>query len=299
MNWFNPSKSLQDFLGSQQNEQSQQMQMNQNEQINQINPNQIIENNQINQMEEIPQQQIQEEHQNQMIENNQMEEIKPKSTLLPFEETLPYQRQTYVPFEQTLPPAKIVHTKRKHEDKKYTLRNTYDQHFNNNNTNTNSNEMNQQNQMQMTEEIIGYKKLGFVINHVEGKTIIQGGGDIVENGTMLYDKENKELSVVEDVFGQITDPFYVISSIVPLGEDVFVMVKSNTFVDVNTISRYGSDATGVDDIEIDENDRSDFSDDEQERLWKQKRKMQRRENGVERQWSPQNEMEMQQDFDDY
>ena len=174
------------------------------------------------------------------------------------------------------------------------------------NTTNDSNQYNQYNynnqmndNMQMKEEIIGYKKLGFVVNQVEGKAIIQGGGDIVDNGTVLYDKENKEIGIIEDVFGQITAPFYVISTAIPVGEDVFVLVKTNTFVDVNSISRYGSDATGVDDVELGEDERSDFSDDEQERLWKQKRKMQRRENGVERQWSPQNEMEMQQDFDDY
>ncbi|KAL7714942.1 hypothetical protein QTN25_007664 [Entamoeba marina] len=125
----------------------------------------------------------------------------------------------------------------------------------------------------MKEESINtsYRTIGIVSKNVENKSIIQGGNEVIDFGTQLFCNGNL-VGVVNDVFGQITSPYYVIDGIIPIGSEICVEDKRDIFVDINKVNTYGTDASGVNDMELPEDER-EFSDDEEERIFKRKKKM--------------------------
>ena len=115
------------------------------------------------------------------------------------------------------------------------------------------------------------KIIGRVIRKAEDKCIIQGNEEIIDVGTELYHNGEKVGEVV-DIFGQITQPFYVVAANLEVNDVVCIMVEKDwKGIDVNTISRYGTDASGMNDMELPEDER-EFSDDEEERMAKRMRR---------------------------
>ncbi|BFU20335.1 NAF1 domain containing protein [Entamoeba histolytica HM-1:IMSS-B] len=115
------------------------------------------------------------------------------------------------------------------------------------------------------------KKVGTVVKIVEGKSLVQGGYGVINNGTILYSQDKEFLGQVDDIFGQITDPFYIFDGTTDIGQDVYVEDVQKNFVNVDEVSRKGTDR------EEGDGEPPEFSDDEEEREWKAKNKLLRQE----------------------
>ncbi|ELP93257.1 hypothetical protein EIN_056320 [Entamoeba invadens IP1] len=109
------------------------------------------------------------------------------------------------------------------------------------------------------------ERLGVVVNYSEGNTIVKGGDDIVDINTPLFNKEGQQIGVVADIFGQVVAPLYAVKEPIPIGTEVYVQKVQTHFIDVNTISRKGTDG---------DDDDPEFSDDEEEKNFRAKQKKQ-------------------------
>ncbi|WFD42933.1 hypothetical protein MPSI1_001584 [Malassezia psittaci] len=110
--------------------------------------------------------------------------------------------------------------------------------------------------------------------------------DVLDSGSLLALQDGYVLGLVYETFGSVDLPFYSIRvpssetidrEKIHVGQSVFYLPSSSTYVLARSIRTKGSDASNVWDEEVGA-DEAEFSDDEQEALSKRQAKQQRRAN---------------------
>lgn len=119
---------------------------------------------------------------------------------------------------------------------------------------------------------------GVIISVVQGPVIVVKGsldGDPLRNGTVLCTEDREVIGIVDELFGPVNMPHYILRRVKKLdvkeGTRVFSVERTRVVLDARTRlmlqQERGSDASNVDDEEV---QNKEFSDDETERQHKRK-----------------------------